>query len=135
MPRSKRFQWRTRVLLERTQPWTTATSRSRRRRRKASNCRRKVSSLDLKILHLATNRCPSVLADVVESLIGAAYLHGGFSLGYECIKFFDLGLKWEPLPVRIEQILSRVGAELDCYPPQLAYVNSCLDIPSSKKYS
>ena len=84
-----------------------------------------------KILHLAANLCPLVLADVVESLIGAAYaayLHGGFSLDYECIKFFDLGLKWEPLPVRIEQILSRVGAdsELDCYPPQLAYVERVL---------
>ena len=30
---------------------------------------------------------PTSLADVVESLIGSAYLHGGFSLNYECIKF------------------------------------------------
>ena len=74
-----------------------------------------------------------VLADVVESLIGAAYLHGGFSLGYECIKFFDLGLKWELLPVRIEQVLSRVGVELDSYPPQLGYVERMLGYTFKRK--
>jgi endoribonuclease Dicer len=50
-----------------------------------------------------------VLADVVESLIGTAYLHGGFELGYECMKFFDLGIRWEPLSTRIEQIQKRYG--------------------------
>lgn len=75
----------------------------------------------------------SVLADIVESLIGAAYLHGGFSLGYECIKFFDLGLKFEPLQVRIEQVLSKVGAELDCYPLQLGYVERMLGYTFKRK--
>ncbi|KAF8878584.1 hypothetical protein CPB84DRAFT_1794024 [Gymnopilus junonius] len=51
-----------------------------------------------------------VLADVVESTIGAAFLHGGLSLGYECIKFFDIGIKCEPLPLRISQILARLRA-------------------------
>ena len=74
-----------------------------------------------------------MLADVVESLIGAAYLHGGFHLGYECIKFFDLGLKWEPLPVRIDQALSRVGAELDRYPAQLADVERMLGYTFQRK--
>jgi endoribonuclease Dicer len=82
---------------------------------------------------LVANLWPLVLADVVESLIGAAYLHGGFSLGYECIKFFDLGLKWEPLPVRIEQVLSRVGVELDSYPPQLEYVERMLGYTFKRK--
>lgn len=44
----------------------------------------------------------------MESIIGAAYFHGGLTLGYECVKYFDLGLKWEPIPVRISQILRRV---------------------------
>ncbi|KAF8809234.1 P-loop containing nucleoside triphosphate hydrolase protein [Phlegmacium glaucopus] len=74
-----------------------------------------------------------VLADVVESLIGAAYLHGGFSLGYECVKFFDLGLKWEPLPVRIDKVLSRVGVELDHYPPQLGDVERMLGYTFQRK--
>ncbi|KAF8814056.1 P-loop containing nucleoside triphosphate hydrolase protein [Phlegmacium glaucopus] len=74
-----------------------------------------------------------VLADIVESLIGAAYLHGGFSLGYECLKFFDLGLKWEPVPVRIDQVLSRVGAELDHYPPQLGDVERMLGYTFKRK--
>ena len=33
-----------------------------------------------------------MLADVVESLIGAAYLHGGFALGVSCAQLFTLGL-------------------------------------------
>ena len=112
----------------------TATSKSRReRRRKYRNCRRKVLSLDLKAFYFSANPCPLVLADVVESLIGAAYLHGGFSLGFECIKFFDLGLKWEPLPVRIEQILSRIEAELDCYPSQLGDVERMLGYTFKRK--
>ena len=82
---------------------------------------------------LCSNLCSLVLADVVESLIGAAYLYGGFSLGYECIKFFDLGLKYEPLPVRVEQVLSRIGAELDCYPPQLGYVERMLGYTFKRK--
>ena len=137
MLRSKRLRRRTSVLLKRTLLRTMATSRSRRkrkRRRKAAYCRRKVSSLDLKsISSLRLTRGSLVLADVVESLIGSAYLHGGFSLGYECIKFFDLGLKWEPLPVRIEQVLSRVGVELDSYPPQLGYVERMIGYTFKRK--
>lgn len=49
-----------------------------------------------------------VLADVVESTIGAAYLHGGIQLGYESIKYFDLGLKWEPISDRIAAMIGRV---------------------------
>ncbi|KAJ7030465.1 hypothetical protein C8F04DRAFT_1113753 [Mycena alexandri] len=54
-----------------------------------------------------------VLADVVESLIGAVYLHGGFDYAFECARFFDLGIKWEPLPARIEAMLSRVETHTD----------------------
>ena len=72
----------------------------------------------------------TVLADVVESTIGAAYLHGGISFGYETVKFFDIGLKWEPYPIRISQILSRVPTlsqeEVANLPPQLHDVESML---------
>ncbi|KAF8963391.1 hypothetical protein BDZ97DRAFT_1919826 [Flammula alnicola] len=79
-----------------------------------------------------------VLADVVESIIGAAYLHGSFALGYECIKFFDLGLKWEPLPDRISQLLSRVDsltaqAEDLNFPTQLADVERMLGYTFQRK--
>lgn len=53
-----------------------------------------------------------VLADVIESTAGAAYLHGGFDLGYECLRFYDLGLKWQPLNQRVEQFLARYDASL-----------------------
>ncbi|KIJ13098.1 hypothetical protein PAXINDRAFT_136464 [Paxillus involutus ATCC 200175] len=49
-----------------------------------------------------------MLADVVESLIGAAYLHGGFDLGISCAQFFGLGLEWNPLAKCVELALSRV---------------------------
>lgn len=49
-----------------------------------------------------------MLADVVESLIGAAYLHGGFDLGVSCAQLFGLGLDWHTLPECVEMALSRV---------------------------
>lgn len=73
-----------------------------------------------------------VLADVVESLIGAAYLHGGFDLGYECTKFFDLGLKWRPLPTRIETLLSRV-ANHEEIPSQLKIVERIIGYTFNRK--
>ncbi|KAF9234154.1 hypothetical protein BU15DRAFT_90083 [Melanogaster broomeanus] len=49
-----------------------------------------------------------MLADVVESLIGAAYVHGGFDLGISCAQFFGLGLEWKTLEKCVELALSRV---------------------------
>jgi endoribonuclease Dicer len=49
-----------------------------------------------------------MLADVVESLIGAAYLHGDFDLGVSCAQLFGLGLEWHTLPECVEMALSRV---------------------------
>ncbi|KAK0472051.1 hypothetical protein IW261DRAFT_1343854 [Armillaria novae-zelandiae] len=50
-----------------------------------------------------------VLADVVESTIGAAYLHGGFELGYECAKFFRLELNWQPTADRLSSLIQRAS--------------------------
>ncbi|KAJ6576524.1 hypothetical protein DFH09DRAFT_980612 [Mycena vulgaris] len=66
-----------------------------------------------------------VLADVVESLIGAAYLHGSFDLAFMCARFFDLDIKWEPLPARIEAMLSRVETHSEL-PSQLDSVERML---------
>lgn len=53
-----------------------------------------------------------MLADVAEALIGAAFLHGGYNLGIECTRLFDLGIDpkagWQPLEVYIEKTLSCV---------------------------
>ncbi|KAG6909556.1 hypothetical protein DXG01_016804 [Tephrocybe rancida] len=73
-----------------------------------------------------------VLADVVESLIGAAYLHGGLDLGNECAKFFDMGLKWQSLPTRIEALLSRVEP-IEEYPAQLDTVERILGYTFQRK--
>ncbi|KAJ6513203.1 hypothetical protein C8R45DRAFT_891160 [Mycena sanguinolenta] len=67
-----------------------------------------------------------VLADVVESLIGAVYLHGGFDYAFMCTRFFDLGIKWEPLPQRIETMLSRVETHSDLPLHQLESVERML---------
>ena len=45
-----------------------------------------------------------MLADIVESLIGAAYEHGGFDLAIDCAKRFGLGLSWKKLPERIVEM-------------------------------
>ncbi|KAJ7227232.1 hypothetical protein GGX14DRAFT_418753 [Mycena pura] len=66
-----------------------------------------------------------VLADVVESLIGAAYLHGSFDLALTCARLFDLGVKWEPLPSRIEAILGRIETHSEL-PSQLDSVERML---------
>jgi dsRNA-specific ribonuclease len=63
--------------------------------------------------------------DVVKSLIGAAYLHGGLDLGYKCAKFFDLGLKWAPMSSCIDTLLSRVESA-DNHPKQLSFVEHML---------
>ncbi|KAH0578155.1 hypothetical protein H2248_004119 [Termitomyces sp. 'cryptogamus'] len=73
-----------------------------------------------------------VLADVVESLIGAAYIHGGFELGYQCASFFDMGLRWQPLPIRIQALLARMEIE-DEYPSQLAHVECILGYTFKRK--
>ena len=72
----------------------------------------------------------------MESIIGAAYLHGSFDLASECIKLFDLGVKWQPLPSRITQLLERVDAiSIDDFtvPPQLADVEKMLGYTFSRK--
>ncbi|KAK7040102.1 Dicer-like protein 2 [Paramarasmius palmivorus] len=78
-----------------------------------------------------------VLADVIESLIGAAYFHGGFELAYEATKFFDLGLKqWLPLPTRINNILDRVDKnELNGLqvPDQVSYVEKIIGYTFNRK--
>ena len=48
------------------------------------------------------------IADVVEALIGASYVHGGFELGLECIKLFGLGMEWQPLKESVEKIFTKV---------------------------
>ncbi|KAK0193304.1 ribonuclease III domain-containing protein [Armillaria mellea] len=65
---------------------------------KAKNAKKVAGELSMK-----------VLADVVESTIGAAYLHGGFELGYECAKFFQLELNWQPTADRISSLIQRVS--------------------------
>ena len=69
---------------------------------------------------------------MIESLIGAAYVHGGLSLGRACAQFFDLGMKWDTTAARISTILSRV-VTLDHYPAELQYVERMLGYTFKRK--
>lgn len=67
-----------------------------------------------------------MVADVVESLLGAAYEHGGFDLAIECAELFELGIKnWEKIPACVETSLARVEA-LNELPPELDLVEQML---------
>jgi endoribonuclease Dicer len=82
---------------------------------------------------LVRNLSTKVLADVVEALIGAAYVHGGFALGTECMKVFDLGLSsWNALPDCINTMYERVP-EFDRYPAQITIVESILGYTFRRK--
>ena len=83
-------------------------------------------------VNVARNLSTKVLADVVEALIGAAYLHGGFAMGVECMKVFDLGLSWSPLTECIDAMYSRV-TDLARYPTQIAVVESILGYTFHRK--
>ncbi|KAF4598646.1 Dicer-like protein 2 [Pleurotus pulmonarius] len=74
-----------------------------------------------------------VLADVVESLIGAAYIHGGFELALECIRVFGLGLEWEPLPKCISSLFSRVGKTDESMTTVLSNVEKMLGYTFNRK--
>jgi endoribonuclease Dicer len=80
----------------------------------------------------ARNLSTKVLADVVEALIGAAYFHGSFAMGIECMKVFDLDLSWRPLPECIDAMYSRV-IDFDSYPAQIAVVEGILGYTFRRK--
>ncbi|KAH7925160.1 P-loop containing nucleoside triphosphate hydrolase protein [Leucogyrophana mollusca] len=73
-----------------------------------------------------------MLADVVEALIGAAYVHGGFDLGIGCAKLFGLGLTWQTLSSCVDTVLSRVE-NTDDIPTQITDVERMLGYEFSRK--
>ena len=81
---------------------------------------------------LARKLSTKVLADVVEALIGAAYFHGGFGMGIECMKVFGLDLSLRTLPECIDSIYSRVN-DFAYYPTQIAVVESILGYTFRRK--
>ncbi|EKM51767.1 uncharacterized protein PHACADRAFT_150441 [Phanerochaete carnosa HHB-10118-sp] len=74
-----------------------------------------------------------MLADVVESLIGAAYEHGGFDLATECMQLFHLGIDtWETVPACVEKSLGHIE-ELGELPPALELVERMVGYKFSKR--
>ena len=69
---------------------------------------------------------------VVESPIGASYLHGGFDLAIECAQLFGSGLAWENLLARVNTIVDAVEA-VDGFLTQTADVEKLLGYTFSRK--
>ncbi|EME87995.1 uncharacterized protein MYCFIDRAFT_104430, partial [Pseudocercospora fijiensis CIRAD86] len=65
----------------------------------------KTSGLDCGKREISTK----TLADVVESLVGAAYLDGGLAKGLQCIKILLPNEIWHPLPHCFNLLLSDLG--------------------------
>ena len=82
--------------------------------------------------NVARNLSTKVLADVVEALIGAAYLYDGFAMGIECMRVFDLGLSWRPLPECIDTMYSRIP-DFKHYPAQIGVVEGILGYTFRRK--
>lgn len=65
--------------------------------------------------HLSTK----MLADVVESLIGAAYLEGSFEKAIKVAQVFGLNMKWDTLDARLKTLYDRAacpqGMQLPTY--------------------
>lgn len=51
-----------------------------------------------------------VLADVVEALIGAAYVEGGYDMALKCIRVFGLKIAWKPLRTRTDSLVARAAS-------------------------
>lgn len=81
---------------------------------------------------VARNLSTKVLADVVEALIGAAYLHGGFAMGVECMKVFNLGMSWNPLTQCIDAMYSRI-TDFKHYPTQIGVTEDILGYTFRRK--
>ncbi|EPS97555.1 hypothetical protein FOMPIDRAFT_1166449 [Fomitopsis schrenkii] len=73
-----------------------------------------------------------VLADVVESMLGAAYEHGSFDLATQCAEIFGLGLSWKTLSTHINDVLE-AHEEVDVSPPQLELVERMLGYTFERK--
>jgi len=82
--------------------------------------------------NVARNLSTKVLADVVEALIGAAYLYGDFAMGIECMRVFDLGLSWRPHSECIDEMYSRI-TDFKHYPTQIGVVESILGYTFRRK--
>lgn len=51
-----------------------------------------------------------VLADVVEALIGVAYVEGGYEKALECIQAFGLEMNWKPLRTRTDSLVAKAAS-------------------------
>jgi len=75
-----------------------------------------------------------VLADVVESLIGAAYLEGSFGKALKVARIFGLGMKWDTLENRVNTLYERATPpEGMHFPPHLYNLEKLLGYTFSQK--
>lgn len=62
-----------------------------------------------------------MLADVIESLIGAAYLDGSFEKAIKIVQVFGLNMKWDTLDARITTLYDRATCPQGIHFPSYLY--------------
>ncbi|KAI9682676.1 MAG: hypothetical protein M1829_006663 [Trizodia sp. TS-e1964] len=73
-----------------------------------------------------------VLADVVEALIGVAYLEGGLKKALDCLRVFIPEIEWKPL-LWLTQCLYDMAPMLKTWPPNFAEIETLIDYQFTKK--
>lgn len=75
-----------------------------------------------------------ILADVVESLMGAAYLEGSFNKALEVAKVFGLDMKWDTLENRVTTLYDRaITPQGMHFPTYLHHLETLLGYTFKKK--
>ncbi|KAI0338992.1 P-loop containing nucleoside triphosphate hydrolase protein [Trametopsis cervina] len=125
-------KWRPRYVDESTLPQKQARQQAHPIEEAKATAAEDAGDADLEKKKQTQQLSTKMLADVVESLIGAAYEHGGFDLAIECLKLFGLGFtQWDSIPVCVEKSLSRVET-VDDLPRQLELVEQMLGYKFSR---
>lgn len=80
------------------------------------------------------NLSSKILADIVESLMGAAYLEGSFDKALRVAQIFNLGMTWAPLSFRLETLFDRAPTPDGMYfPPYLRQLEALLGYTFTQK--
>ena len=79
-------------------------------------------------IHVATRQMSTkTLADVIEALIGAAYLDGGTPKAVECLKVLLPGVSWVPVPELVAQLHDIYSDSSHPYPVHFSELEKLLD--------
>ncbi|KAI9675092.1 MAG: Dicer-like protein 2 [Caeruleum heppii] len=73
------------------------------------------------------------LADVVEALIGAAWIEGGIEKARACLKVFLPEMAWKPLSRCVKSLIDLVPSDMTPFPPQFSELEKVIGYKFSRK--